>query len=100
MNRITLYIIVMALTTFLVRVIPILLIRKEIKNVFVKSFLYYVPYVTLSVMTFPAIIQCTNNPIAGAAALAGGIIAAWKKVSMFLVALICCALVLILEFVL
>ncbi len=100
MNRITLYIIVMAATTLLVRVIPVLLIRKEIKNRFIKSFLFYVPYVTLAVMTFPTIIECTKSPIAGAAALVGGILAALKKINMFIVAIICCVIVLVLEFVL
>lgn len=100
MLSINMYIFLMAFTTFLVRVLPLLLIRGEIKNRFIKSFLYYVPYVTLSVMTFPAIIQCTQSPLAGGVALIGGIIAAWKKLSMFTVALICCAIVLVLEFVL
>ena len=55
-----LYIIVMAVVTYLVRVLPLTLIRKEIKNTFIKSFLYYVPYVTLAVMIFPAIIRCNS----------------------------------------
>ena len=70
------YIIIMILTTNLIRVIPLTLIRGKITNRFVRSFLYYVPYVTLAVMTFPAIIEATNSPVAGAVALILGIIAA------------------------
>ena len=55
----------MAGVTFLIRVIPLTLIRKPINNVFLRSFLYYVPYVTLAVMTFPAIVDATGYPLAG-----------------------------------
>ena len=99
MNNNWIYILIMAGTTFLIRALPLTLIRKQIKNEFIRSFLYYVPYVTLSVMTFPAIIEATQVPAAGIAALIGGIIAAWKKVSMFVVAIICCALVLVIELI-
>ena len=53
--------IIMAAVTYLIRVLPLTLIRKEIKNTFIRSFLYYVPYVTLAVMTFPAIISATES---------------------------------------
>ena len=69
MSRNVLYIAVMALVSYTIRVLPLTLIRKPIKNRFIQSFLYYVPYVTLAVMTFPAIINATQSPIAGAAAL-------------------------------
>ena len=59
-----LYILVMAATTYLIRVLPLTLIRKPIRSVFLRSFLFYVPYVTLSVMTFPAIMNATQSPIA------------------------------------
>ena len=91
------YILVMAATTFAIRVLPLTLIRKKIENRFLKSFLYYVPYVTLAVMTFPAIIESTQSEIAGIAALVIGIITAWMGVSMFKVAICCCVLVFILE---
>ena len=91
------YIFIMALVTFIIRALPMTLIRKPINNKFIKSFLYYVPYVTLSVMTFPAIIECTNSPLAGGLALIIGIIAAYKKVSLVGVATICCVVVLIVE---
>ena len=92
------YIIIMILTTNLIRVIPLVLIRGEIKNRFIRSFLYYVPYVTLAVMTFPAIMEATNSPLAGAAALVVGIIAAWAGLSLFPVSVICCVVVFVLEF--
>ena len=88
----------MALTVFLIRTLPVVLIDKPIKSKFIKSFLYYVPYVTLSVMTFPAIVDATSSPIAGSVALIIGIIAAYKDLSLFKVTVICCICVLILEF--
>ena len=63
------YIIVMALVSYTIRILPLTLIRKPIKNRFIQSFLYYVPYVTLAVMTFPAIVEATQSPVAGAVAL-------------------------------
>ena len=70
------YIAVMALVYYAIRVLPLTLIRKPIKNQFIQSFLYYVPYITLSVMTFPAIIEATQSPVAGAIALVFGMISA------------------------
>ena len=63
------YIAVMAAVSYTIRVLPLTLIRKPIKNQFIQSFLYYVPYVTLAVMTFPAIVNSTQSPAAGAVAL-------------------------------
>ena len=60
-NNIYLYIAAMALITYLIRVLPLTLIRKEIKNTTIRSFLYYVPYVTLAVMTLPAILDATGS---------------------------------------
>lgn len=91
------YIAVMAAVSYAIRVLPLTLIRKPIKNQFIQSFLYYVPYVTLAVMTFPAIINATQSPIAGAAALVVGIAAAWFGASLFQVSVSCCAVVLVLE---
>lgn len=91
------YILIMILTTFLIRAIPMVLIRRQIKNNFIKSFLYYVPYITLAVMTFPAIIEATNSPVAGAIALIIGIIAAYKNMNLIGVASICCITVFIIE---
>ena len=68
-GNIYIYIAIVAITSYLIRVLPLTLIRKPIKNRFIRSFLYYVPYVTLAVMTFPAIIDATATPLAGALAL-------------------------------
>ena len=73
-HNIYIYILVMFAVTYLIRVLPLTLIRREIKNKTIRSFLYYVPYVTLAVMTFPAIMEATNSPVAGLAALVVGII--------------------------
>ncbi|MCH5201796.1 MAG: AzlD domain-containing protein [Oscillospiraceae bacterium] len=91
------YILIMAGVSFLIRVLPLTLIRKQIKNQFIQSFLYYVPYVTLAVMTFPAIINATQSPISGLIALIVGIVAAWFGASLFQVSCSCCAVVLIAE---
>ena len=97
-SKIYLYILVSAGVSLLIRELPLTLIRKPIKNRFLRSFLYYVPYVTLAVMTFPAILHATSSPIAGLAALVLGIVAAWFGANLFQVAVGCCAVVLILEF--
>jgi len=91
------YILVMALVSYAIRVLPLTLIRKPIKNRFIQSFLYYVPYVTLAVMTFPAIIEATQSPVAGAVALVVGIAAAWFGSSLFQVSVACCAVVFMIE---
>ena len=97
-SKIYLYILVCAGVSLLIRELPLTLIRKPIKNRFLRSFLYYVPYVTLAVMTFPAILHATSSPVAGLAALVLGIAAAWFGANLFQVAVGCCAIVLILEF--
>ncbi len=97
MHNTYLYIAIMGLVTYAIRVLPLTLIRKQIKNTFLRSFLYYVPYVTLAVMTFPAITQATQSPIAGAVALVAGILAAWFGAGLFPVSVLCCLVVLILE---
>ena len=94
------WIIVMALATNACRVLPLTLIRKPIENRFIQSFLYYVPYVTLAVMTFPAITEATQSPIAGALALAGGIVTAWLNAGLFGTAAACCVIVLVSELIL
>ena len=88
---------VMEGVTYLIRVLPLTLIRKEIKNQTIRSFLFYVPYVTLAVMTFPAIIQATDSIWAGLAALIAGIALAWFGGSLFQVAVAACAVVFVLE---
>ena len=86
-----LYIAVMFAVSYTIRILPLTLIRKPIRNQFIQSFLYYVPYVTLAVMT------ATQSPVAGAAALVVGIAAAWYGASLFQVSVACCAVVFVLE---
>ena len=93
------YIFVMAGVTYLIRMLPLTLFQKKITNVYIRSFLYYVPYTTLAVMTFPAILQETQTPAAGALALGVGVATAWRGMSLFHVACCCCAVVFIVEFI-
>ncbi len=92
------YIFTAWLVSYLIRILPLTFIRKPIKNTFIRSFLYYVPYVTLAVMTFPAIIESTQTPLAGAIALGVGILLAWFNAGLFPVALACCAVVFATEY--
>ena len=91
------YILVASAVTLAIKILPLTLIRGEIKNRTVRSFLHYVPYVTLAVMTFPAIIHATQSQISGALALLAGILAAWFGASLFKVALLCCGVVFVTE---
>ena len=93
MKNIWLYILISAGVSYLIRVTPLALIRREITNRTLRSFLYYVPYVTLAVMTFPAIVEATQSPLAGALALAAGALLAWRGGSLFAVAVVCCGVV-------
>ena len=96
-SSITVCIVLAIITTNLIRVVPMLLIKGEISNRYVRSFLYYVPYVTLAVMTFPSIVQTTMSPLSGTVALAVGIVAAWRRMGLFPVAAICCAIVYLMD---
>ncbi len=96
-HEIYIYIAIMSAVTLAIKILPLTLIRGEIKNVTLKSFLYYVPYVTLAVMTFPAIIHATQSEISGTLALFVGIISAWLGASLFRVAVICCVTVFVCE---
>lgn len=93
------YIFAMALTTYLIRVLPMTLFRKPIRSRFVRSFLYYVPYACLTAMTFPAILSSTQSIISGAAALIVAVVLAFRGKSLILVALSSSAAVLVTEFV-
>ncbi|MEI3340301.1 MAG: AzlD domain-containing protein [Eubacterium sp.] len=96
-HNVYIYILVMAGVSYLIRVLPLTLIRKEIKNKTIRSFLYYVPYVTLAVMTFPAILEATGSMWSGRAALIVGIVLAWFGRILFQVAVLSCAVVFVLE---
>ena len=98
--NIYIYIACMAGVTFLIRVLPLTLIRGEIKNITLRSFLYYVPYVTLAVMTFPAILTATQSPVSGWIALAAGLAIAWFGGSLFQVSVSCCVIVFLAELIL
>ena len=97
--NIWIYIAVMAAVTYLIRMIPITLIRGKIRNRTVRSFLYYVPYVTLGAMTVPAVFHATNSVISAAVGLAVALVMAYKKVSMILVAVFACAAVFLTELI-
>ena len=99
MNNVYIYIGIMFLITFLIRVLPLTLIRKRIKNITLRSFLYYVPYITLAVMTFPTIIETTDSLWSGLASFIVGILLAYFGVSLFGVAVSCCVIVFVCEFI-
>lgn len=98
-NNTYIYLLVAAVTIFAIRALPLTLIQKDIKNSFIRSFLYYVPYVTLSVMTFPAIISATNSWISGAVAFITALVIAWIDGNLFKVALASCVAVYITELI-
>ena len=94
------YILVMALTTYLIRALPLVLLKKPIRSRFVRSFLHYVPTACLTAMTFPAILYATENILSGIIGLAVGVaLALWKK-SLVVVAVASCGAVLITELLL
>lgn len=98
-GNIYLYILVMAAVTYLIRLLPLILIRKDIKNVYIKSFLYYIPFVTLAVMTFPAILNATESIWSASAGFIIAIVFAYRGYSLIKVSLISCLTVFIIELV-
>lgn len=92
------YILVMAGVTYLIRMLPLVLFKKEITSPFFKSFLYYVPYACLAAMTFPAILTApASGMVAGAAGLLAALAAAFREKSLLTVALCACGAVFIVE---
>lgn len=91
------YILVMAVTTYLIRVVPVTLMRKEIQNRTFRSFLTYVPYVTLAVMTFPAILSITDSPWISWVGFLVAMVLAYCRASLFVVSLGSCILVFVLQ---
>lgn len=81
------YIAAMALTTYLIRLLPMTLFRKPIRSRFLKSFLHYVPYACLSAMTFPSILSSTESLVSGIAALVTAVFLAYRGKSLIVVAL-------------
>ncbi|MBQ8955387.1 MAG: AzlD domain-containing protein [Lachnospiraceae bacterium] len=98
-RRVYMSLIIMIVTVYAIRVIPFIIFRKEIKNKWIRSFLYYVPYVTLAVMTFPAILTATSSVWAGAVALAVGVIVSLISGDLFTVAISACVAVFLTELI-
>lgn len=94
------YIFTMALTTYLIRVLPLTIFRKPIRSRFLRSFLHYVPYACLTAMTFPAILSSTASILSGTAALIVAIVLAYRGKSLIVVAVSSSMAVLIVECVL
>ena len=92
-----LYVLVMAVTTYLIRALPLTLLKKPIRSRFLRSFLHYVPTACLTAMTFPAILYATDHVSSGAAGLAIGIFLAFKNKSLIVVAVASCAAVFLTE---
>lgn len=97
MREVIISITVMAVVTYLIRAIPMLLFHGEIKNVTIRSFLDYVPCVVLATMTFPAIFHATQTPISGIIASVVAVIFAYRKKSLLTVAIVAVITVLIVE---
>ena len=86
-----------ALVSYAIRVLPLTLIRKPLKSVFLRSFLYYVPYVTLAVMTFPAILSATSSPWSGLMGFLTAAFLSYKGKGLIFVSLCACGAVFLLE---
>ena len=95
-----LYIFTMAVTTYLIRMLPLTIFRKPIRSRFIRSFLHYVPYACLTAMTFPAILSSTENLLGGAAALLVAVVLALREKSLLVVSLGSSAAVLVTEILL
>ena len=98
-KQIWLSLLVMAGTLYMVRALPLTLLKKEIKSTFIRSFLYYVPYVSLSVMTFPAILSATGSLFSALAGFVAAVVLAWVDGNLFRVSLGACAAVFVTELV-
>ena len=98
-HNIYIYILIMAIVTYLIRLLPLTLIRKEIKSTYIKSFLYYVPYVTLAAMTFPAILSATANVWSATVGFIVALILAYRGKSLIQVSLLACVSVFIIELI-
>jgi branched-subunit amino acid transport protein len=99
-GNVWLYILVMAAVTYMVRMLPLALIRREIRSNYVRSFLHYVPFVTLAIMVFPAILGSTAHPASGALGALAAVGLAYRGGNLIQVALLACAVVFAVELVL
>ena len=91
------YVLAMAVTTYLIRAIPLTLLKKPIRSRFLRSFLHYVPTACLTAMTFPAILTATDHVLSGAAGLVVGVLLALKNKSLIVVAVASCGTVFLME---
>ena len=98
-SNVYIYIFVMASVTYLIRLLPLILFGREIKNIYIKSCLYYVPYVTLAVMTFPGILYATQSIWSGFVGFIIAIAAAYMGNNLFKVALFACSAVFVVELI-
>ncbi len=96
-SNIFLYLFVMASVTYLIRMIPLTFIRREFTHPFLKSFLFYVPYVSLAVMTFPAILEATGSIWSALAGFITALVLAYFGQSLFLVSIAACVVVFVSE---
>lgn len=96
-HSISIYLLVAAAAIYLIRMLPMTLIRRDIKNPLIRSFLYYVPYVTLAVMTFPAILSATGSSISAGAGFLAGVALAYVDGNLFRVAICSCVVVYLAE---
>ena len=99
MNDYIIYILVMAGVTYLIRMLPLTLVRGRIESTFVKSFIFYVPYAVLSAMTIPAIFYSTSSLASAIAGLVVAIVLAFIGKSLLTVAISACASVFIVELI-
>lgn len=99
MPNYALYLLVMAGVTYLIRMIPLVLVKKKIKNKYILSFLYYIPYAVLSVMTFPAIFYSTSSVLSASFGTIVALLLAYFNRSMVTVAAVSCLTVFLTEFI-
>ena len=99
MKTFFIYLIIMAGVTYLIRALPLVIFRKKIRNRFIISFLYYMPYAVLGCMTFPAIFYSTGDLASGIAGTVTGAVFAFKNKSLIFVAVTACAAVLTVKLV-
>ncbi len=99
MHSFPIYLLVMAGITYLIRMLPLVLIKKKIKNKFLISFLYYIPYTVLAVMTVPAIFYSTESPVSAAVGFAVAVVLALCKRSLLTVAALSSVAVFVAEWI-
>ena len=99
-GNIYVYILIMAAVTYLIRVLPLTLVRRRITSPFIRSFLYYVPYVTLTVMTFPAILSATDSPWSAVAGFVTAMVMSFRGKGLILTSIVSCAVVFLTELIL